>query len=147
MIKDKTSASKIDRNKRPFPKIIVEKSLYDRYEDDFNRIFDVKTYLMYNLASKNFKIGRSKNCDVRLRQLSKECGNDIMMVATCVGDIEKTLHRLFSSKKDNGEWFKLNENNVKSIKDMFNAQNQRIKDLKTELKNIKWTSNNVNISN
>ena len=123
--------------KKALPKIMVEKSLYDIYEDEFNMIFIVKTYLIYNYVSKKFKIGRSKDIGMRIKQLEKEYGNNIILIDYCKGDIEKSLHRFFSNKKDNGEWFNLNDDNIKFIKDSFNIQNQRLKELKKKLKKIK----------
>lgn len=76
----------------------------------------IYTYIIYDNLSKLFKIGKSKNLKKRLQTLST--GNlNLEIVYIIVGDKEKFLQRFYYNKKVSKEWFNLNINDLKDLKD------------------------------
>lgn len=69
-----------------------------------------------------YKIGITKNSvEKRIKQLSTGNSRDITMVRQyqCVEykKVEKMLHRMYSDKRDNREWFHLSDEDVFSFLD------------------------------
>ena len=77
-----------------------------------------KTYVLYNIDEKLYKIGHSKTPFARMRVLRKKYPNT-NMIAIVDASIEIELHRLFESKRViiNGEreWFLLDESELKIV--------------------------------
>ena len=81
---------------------------------EVNGKFDFKEntnylYLMINENTGYFKIGHSKKPEYRERTLhSKEPEIKLLKVWECDKVIERKMHKHFSTKRERGEWFKLN---------------------------------------
>lgn len=79
---------------------------------------------VYLLGAPDFyKIGRAKNVDSRVKQLGIQLPWEIDLVHTipCEDYIsaERKLHRKFSDRRANGEWFMLTPDDVKWIKSIY----------------------------
>jgi hypothetical protein len=69
-----------------------------------------------------YKIGCTKNLEQRTRVLNNMNGGlgcSILIKSEFYQKIEKTLHSIFKSKRGIGEWFRLNENDLKRIKELY----------------------------
>lgn len=77
-------------------------------------------YLMLNKRNNFVKIGRSKNPVYREKTLQAD-EPEIILIACwpAPAQVETQLHREFSHKKQRGEWFDLNFNDYKKIKDIM----------------------------
>lgn len=77
-----------------------------------------KTYVLYNIDEKLYKIGHSKNPFSRMKAIRNTYPNT-NMIAIIDASIEIELHRLFEPKRVviNGEreWFSLDESELKII--------------------------------
>ena len=73
-----------------------------------------KTYLIKNKRNNLYKIGRSTNPKKREKTLQSE-EPLIEIVKTWDNDIENTLHKCYSKQRIRGEWFKLNNLQIKHI--------------------------------
>lgn len=62
------------------------------------------------------KIGMSKNPDLRLRQIKLSCQKPVLLMKFFVSNsaiMEKKLHEFFKNKRVFGEWFNLNDSDLK----------------------------------
>ena len=75
---------------------------------------DVKTYLMKDKANNYYKIGKSKNPKYREKTLQSEKPT-IEIVKVWNKNIERILHNKYADYRCRGEWFKLNDIQVKYI--------------------------------
>tara|TARA_R110000823_G_scaffold299822_1_gene420566 strand:+ start:887 stop:1234 length:348 start_codon:yes stop_codon:yes gene_type:complete len=75
---------------------------------------NTKTYLIKNRRNGFYKIGRSKDPLKREQTLQSE-EPDIVMVKTWDEDIECKLHKEYKDYRVRGEWFNLNEIQVRYI--------------------------------
>lgn len=66
----------------------------------------VKTYFILDDWNRAVKIGKSKNPEKRLKQLQTGHAHRLQLVGTLEGDHERKLHKLWESRRLNGEWFK-----------------------------------------
>lgn len=69
-----------------------------------------------------YKIGFTKrSVENRVKELKTGNANEIKIISVFQSKwaikIESTLHRLYSSKRVDGEWFELNQGDVKSFMD------------------------------
>lgn len=69
---------------------------------------------------KIYKIGvTQKNISERIKELDNGNPKEIRVVSEYITEypykVEKFLHRIYDSKKVKGEWFKLNQNEVKGF--------------------------------
>lgn len=77
---------------------------------------------VYVLKADNnlYKIGRAKQLDKRILQLSVQLPYDLVLVASIESDdyanLEKELHNTFTNKRKRGEWFDLDEDDIARIK-------------------------------
>lgn len=78
------------------------------------------TYLLMNNRNGYYKIGRSINILKREKTLQSE-DPDISLISSTPIDIEFELHQKYKDKHIRGEWFSLNESDVKDIIDRFNT--------------------------
>lgn len=64
-------------------------------------------YFIENTKTKNYKIGRTKNVQARIKQLQTGNENHIMLRKQifCDTKIEKMIHRYFEENKIKNEWF------------------------------------------
>jgi len=69
-----------------------------------------------------YKIGRTKNMELRFKRCIGLCPYPINLIwflpTNDYAEIEKGLHKIFSDKRVHYEWFKLSDNEVKSIMDI-----------------------------
>lgn len=82
-----------------------------------NSLFDCKkykTYIMYDSTFKAYKIGKSINPNAREKTLGAQFPR-IALFAVCDENIETHIHRKYKSKRIRGEWFDLNNNDLKEI--------------------------------
>ena len=78
------------------------------------------TYVMSDVSG-YYKIGKSFYPEYRKSQLS--CGNPTLKLEFFInGDREYELQKHFESKRVNGEWFSLNKNDLKYIKNYNNIR-------------------------
>lgn len=76
--------------------------------------YSVLCYLGSGNSNGYIKIGKSR--DVSKREDSIRIGNaDFKIIAFIDRDIENELHKKFSSKRVNGEWFDLSEKDIENI--------------------------------
>ena len=75
----------------------------------------MKTYLMQ--SGDKYKIGQAKSPIARCKQLQTGSSEKIEVVSYCDESLvsEKQLHELYSSDRDEGEWFNLSEDDVSNI--------------------------------
>lgn len=75
----------------------------------------MKTYLMQ--SGDKYKIGQAKSPIARRKQLQTGSSEKIEVVSYCDESLvsEKQLHELYSSDRDEGEWFNLSEDDVSNI--------------------------------
>jgi len=83
-----------------------------------------KTYLIFD--GDNYKIGRSRNVNERLKKLQGEYKKEMYLISTCNCDIEHELHKEYSYANINGEWFDLNKYDVKAIINQMEIMNEMI---------------------
>ncbi len=80
-------------------------------------------YLMVNKRSGHYKIGRSVNPEFRERTLQSQ-EPEVEMVEACLAPkaLEKRLHEEYKSKRIRGEWFDLNDADIRAIIHTFSQQ-------------------------
>ena len=76
-----------------------------------------------------YKIGRASNLESRVKKYQTENPYPITLIASafifdCVS-YEKRLHKKFAHKKLRGEWFKLNDNDLDSLKNKLSSEDLR----------------------
>lgn len=78
----------------------------------------------------HYKLGIAKNVEKRRRQLQTGTPNKLSIDAfypvTDARKKEKYLHTKYASKQRQGEWFALNEDDVKNIKDYLTGVANRL---------------------
>jgi len=75
---------------------------------------DVKTYIMFDLSTGYYKIGRSKNPEYREKTLQAE-KPVIEMLYVSDAFCETELHRKYKDKRVRGEWFDLSGKEIAKI--------------------------------
>lgn len=76
------------------------------------------TYLIHDKVTGLYKIGRSKDPSARLKTLSKMQSSfvpSLTLVCEIDGDVEQFLHSQFIGKRHHGEWYLLDDKDVKFI--------------------------------
>lgn len=73
-----------------------------------------KTYIMHDPITNLYKIGKSRNPKFREKTLCSQTPQ-IFLFAVCNYNIEKELHKKYAHKRVRGEWFKLNNDDLKKI--------------------------------
>ncbi len=87
-------------------------------------------YLIYNHQSKLFKIGRTKNPDTRIKEISAGCGCEIALLLLIeleasedwylsAKQFEKFLHRYYRKYRVRGEWFKFTTEQLFDLSAVF----------------------------
>ncbi len=79
------------------------------------KVCDYKTYLMLDILRGFYKIGKSRNPQIRENTLQAEVPT-IELLHVIQDDIELYLHEKFNSKRLRGEWFELSAADVNYIK-------------------------------
>jgi hypothetical protein len=99
--------------------------------------YDIETYRVMNCVyfvtdGEFVKIGIAKLFAKRLSGLQTGSSRELKPLCVCIFDnfilaqkYEKLLHDYFFEKRVRGEWFKINENDIKSAKDKFNLTMHR----------------------
>lgn len=77
-----------------------------------------QTYLAYDALSRLHKIGRSCNVGLRIRELNNEFKTNLQIVLIIDRDVERMLHRKYSTHKVFGEWFFLSDRILNEIKSL-----------------------------
>lgn len=77
-----------------------------------------KTYILYDKHRGIYKIGRTLNIHTRMKAI-KNVIPDITLIFVSWYDIEKELHEAFKEKRIDGEWFRLEEKDLKNIERIF----------------------------
>jgi hypothetical protein len=72
------------------------------------------TYIMKDSSNGLYKIGKSINPKYREKTLQGEMPN-VKIVKIFKNDIEKPLHKLYKNQRVRGEWFSLNEIQIRYI--------------------------------
>ena len=80
-----------------------------------SKVCNYKTYLMLDILRGFYKIGKSRNPQIRENTLQAEVPT-IELLHVIQDDIELYLHEKFNSKRLRGEWFDLSEADVNYIK-------------------------------
>lgn len=87
-----------------------------------------KLYLIENPENETYKIGKSKNPNKRLKQLQTANGIKLNLIhcfeSEFVDTIERYLHKRFLSCKIEGEWFKLNKEQVTNFETYFKKEEE-----------------------
>lgn len=100
------------------------------YRNEMNLIYNSKkkvkskstiathVYLLYCINTGLYKIGRSINPTFREKTIGSEQPNIEMVFSSPITDkgSEKELHKMFSSKRVRGEWFRLDSSDILTIK-------------------------------
>lgn len=85
---------------------------------------DTFIYLMYNRQSGYYKIGRSKEPQIRENTLqSQEPTVQLIFSAPGTCAMEKELHREYHAKRMRGEWFDLTQEDINYIIEKMNRRN------------------------
>ena len=76
------------------------------------------TYIIKDLSSGLYKIGRTTNFNQRFRNLST--GNiNLKQILLIEGDEEKFLHKLYQKKHIKLEWYNLNQNDINDLNELI----------------------------
>lgn len=67
----------------------------------------MQTYFIRSTSTGRVKIGRSKNPEARLRDLSTAAADELVLLGVLEGDRELEMHAQFSDARVRGEWFDL----------------------------------------
>lgn len=81
-----------------------------------------KTYLMIDDRNGKYKIGKSINPSTRERTFQSDVPS-VRLILVCQKDIELKLHCMFDHKRDRGEWFNLDDDDVRLISGIFMDNN------------------------
>jgi len=79
-----------------------------------------KTYVMIDLNSNLYKIGKAYNPQVREVTLQSEKPSVKLIMINDSADLESRLHLEFSKKRVRGEWFSLDKSDLTKILTEFN---------------------------
>jgi hypothetical protein len=79
------------------------------------RVCDYKTYLMLDILRGFYKIGKSRNPQIRENTLQAEVPT-IELLHVIQDDIESYLHKKFDLQRVRGEWFSLSQADINYIK-------------------------------
>lgn len=90
----------------------------------------MKTYLAYD--NNYYKIGKSKNPIKRIQKL-KTANPSIRLICYGEGDKEAFLHKRYDKNRVAREWFDLDEDQIKDIKEVLNERVGKLTDLKRVL--------------
>lgn len=89
-----------------------------------------QTYLIQIIDTDLFKIGKSKDPELRLSQLAQSQPYEYKLIAVCSKNIEAKLHKLFSKYSwhlgNSREWFKLGNQALRQVL-MFYAEPSLLK--------------------
>lgn len=73
-----------------------------------------KTYILLDIASGLYKIGRAVDVEKRVKDLS--VANTNLSIVLSIGrDVENELHKAYSGKRVESEWFRLTKKDVSDI--------------------------------
>jgi len=88
-------------------------------------------YLIEQQGTNLYKIGISKNPEERVKQLQTANGVKLDLIKQFKTEfdykLERVLHRHFQSKKTIGEFFELNENDVKEFTSLCESRESNFK--------------------
>ena len=76
------------------------------------------TYIIKDLSTGFYKIGRTKNFKQRFSNLST--GNiNLKQILIINGDEERFLHKLYQNKHIKLEWYSLNQNDINDLNELI----------------------------
>ena len=106
-------------------------------------------YILRNGRTKEYKIGRTNNLNRRIKQLQTGCPNELRIEKIYthydnkhIIDYETTLHKYYKKLgckiRDNGEWFKLDRNEIAFLcqPDSIEEQENLMEFIREELKKL-----------
>jgi hypothetical protein len=101
---------------------ITDKTEYDLLSIDYPYNVNTSkcTYIFYNPYNSFFKIGKSRDVFHRLNQLKKEVNPHLELIGWMDRDIEGELHKEYMVKREFGEWFSINNDDILDIKNNHN---------------------------
>jgi Rha family phage regulatory protein len=78
-------------------------------------------YILQDKTNNCFKIGRTTKIDERIKIIQAGYPNKLYLLYVFEGgsSIESHLHRKYSNKRLNGEWFNLSKNDINEIKNTY----------------------------
>lgn len=80
-----------------------------------------KTYILLDNAAKLYKIGRATDVEKRLSSLT--VANPSLSIALVINaNVENRLHKEYANKRVKSEWFKLSEDDIRSISNKYNNE-------------------------
>jgi prophage antirepressor-like protein len=92
---------------------ILNHFLGSYHDENYNK----KTYLIVDEKTNLVKIGASLSPNIREKTLQSECPF-IKLLYVLDRNIEKELHKHYKSKRERGEWFLLNDEDISDLIDM-----------------------------
>jgi hypothetical protein len=101
---------------------IIDRTEYDLLSIDYPYNIDSSkcTYVFYNPYNNLFKIGKSRDVFHRLNQLKKEVNPHLELIGWIDRDVEGKLHKEYVVKREFGEWFNINNDDILDIKNGYN---------------------------
>lgn len=132
-ILNRTQFNEFIRKLRPFYKVMNDKDI-DKLNDFldettgtvgdyFERVKDsriIRGFVYFLAGDKYVKIGKTKRLNSRTGFLEVKLPFDCMLIHSIeTNDITKCedhFHDMFDSKRSNGEWFNLDENDIQEVK-------------------------------
>lgn len=105
--------------------LAIQTHYFHLYNLILNRCIEDKstnTYILYNSSNNLYKIGKSKDIATRIKSIQNGLGCDLRLVYLNNTDIEKLLHKLYEDNKVHNEWFKLNNDDLNLIHDLYGGR-------------------------
>lgn len=111
-----------------------------------NEIIMIHVYFIKNTFTNNYKIGKTKNLDKRLKQLQTGCDSQLIIykyIETINFKTETHIHNYFKKYKILGEWYNITSNDIDKIIELIdgshNYEKLSMKDLRlvAKINNIK----------
>lgn len=105
-------------------KVSFYKSFFDDNQSRTPLDSEKYIYLMLNIRNNHFKIGSSKNVGYREKTLQAQ-EPEVKLITFWCGhiSIEKNLHKHFAEKRQRGEWFKLNFEDLGTLRNLMSDSN------------------------
>lgn len=117
--------SLLNEFKENFANLVSKKINFEEIKNCLSKkeihIIEQKTYIIYDKHRKMYKIGRTGRISQRLEAL-KNVVPDLELINVCNNDLEILLHDCFKEKRIEGEWFRLEKEDIEDIERVFKIQ-------------------------